>query len=97
MWDVFSGDFDQNFSKEGCLQHHAKYTNNGSIVVFHDSEKSFKNLDYVLPKSPGIFLAKGHIRFSALYLPKCIVPQDLSTYWHPADPFAAISFHHFYK
>ena len=50
MWDVLSGDFDQSLSKEQCLEHTIKHIHSGSIVVFHDSAKSFKNLDYVLPR-----------------------------------------------
>jgi peptidoglycan/xylan/chitin deacetylase (PgdA/CDA1 family) len=50
MWDVLSGDFDQGLSKEDCLAHTIKHIQRGSIVVFHDSDKSFKNLDFVLPR-----------------------------------------------
>ena len=50
MWDVLSGDFDQTLSKEDCYEHTLKHIRNGSIVVFHDSDKSFRNLDYVLPR-----------------------------------------------
>ena len=50
MWDVLSGDFDQRLSKEACLEQTLKSIRNGSIVVFHDSMKCFKNLDYVLPR-----------------------------------------------
>ena len=50
MWDVLSGDFDQKLTKEDCFQNVIKNIKNGSIVVFHDSEKAFKNLEYTLPK-----------------------------------------------
>jgi len=60
MWDVLSGDFDQKLSKEECLQHTLKHINNGSIVVFHDSVKSFKNLDYVLPRVLEHFRQQGY-------------------------------------
>lgn len=60
MWDVLSGDFDQNLSKEECLQHTLKHINKGSIVVFHDSIKSFKNLDYVLPRVLEHFMQQGY-------------------------------------
>ena len=65
MWDVLSGDFDQGLSKESCLKHTIKHISNGSIVVFHDSVKSFKNLDYVLPKVLEHFKQKGY-RFKSL-------------------------------
>ena len=50
MWDVISFDFDKTISKEECLQNVIKNTKQGSIVVFHDSEKAFENLEYCLPK-----------------------------------------------
>lgn len=59
MWDVLSGDFDQNTSKEQCLKNTIKHIQNGSIVVFHDSEKAFKNLEYVLPEFLEYFSEKG--------------------------------------
>lgn len=65
MWDVLSGDFDQSLSKKSCLEYTIKHINNGSIVVFHDSDKSFKNLDYVLPRVLEHFTDKG-FKFKAL-------------------------------
>ena len=59
MWDVLSGDFDQSLSKERCLQATLKNIQNGSIVVFHDSSKSFKNLSYVLPRVLEHFSKRG--------------------------------------
>jgi peptidoglycan-N-acetylglucosamine deacetylase len=50
MWDVLSADFDSGISPEKCLQNVTRNTQSGSIVVFHDSVKSFKNLEFTLPK-----------------------------------------------
>ena len=50
MWDVLSADFDNQISPENCLKNVIKNTQPGSIIVFHDSVKSFKNLAYTLPK-----------------------------------------------
>jgi len=50
MWDVLSGDFDLRISKEACLQNVLENTAPGSIVVFHDSEKAWDNLQYSLPQ-----------------------------------------------
>ena len=61
MWDVLSGDFDLSLSKENCLQNVLKNANHGSIVVLHDSEKSFKNLEYVLPRTLEYFTEKGYV------------------------------------
>lgn len=61
MWDVLSGDFDRSISKEECLENVLKNTKSGSIVVFHDSIKASKNLQYVLPKMLNHFTEKGFI------------------------------------
>jgi peptidoglycan-N-acetylglucosamine deacetylase len=50
MWDVLSGDFDENLAPEQCLKHAVNSTKPGSIIVFHDSRKAFKRLDYALPR-----------------------------------------------
>ncbi len=50
MWDVLSGDFDQSYSGEQCLMNVVQNISAGSIIVFHDSEKAYKNLEYCLPK-----------------------------------------------
>lgn len=51
MWDVLSGDFDTGLSPEKCLRNVLKHTENGSIVVFHDSLKAERRLRYVLPRA----------------------------------------------
>ena len=51
MWDVLSVDFDSTLSKEKCLENVLSNVESGSIIVFHDSIKAFKNLEYVLPKT----------------------------------------------
>ncbi|MBF4983268.1 polysaccharide deacetylase family protein [Nonlabens mediterrranea] len=49
LWDVLSGDFDLNRTAASCLKNLKKNTRNGSIIVFHDSEKSFEKLKTILP------------------------------------------------
>ena len=49
MWDVLSADFDTSFSPQQCLENVINNCTNGSIVVFHDSEKAFPNLKYSFP------------------------------------------------
>lgn len=51
MWDVLSADFDANVSQEQCLENVLSNIRPGSILVFHDSLKAFKNLEYALPKT----------------------------------------------
>jgi len=47
---VLSADFDQTISREKCLENVVSNAKTGSIIVFHDSVKAFKNLEYALPK-----------------------------------------------
>ena len=59
MWDVLSFDWDQNTSKEQCLDNVLSKSKEGSIIVFHDSVKASKNMMYTLPKVLDLFSAKG--------------------------------------
>lgn len=61
MWSVLSGDFDTNLSAEKCLRNVLNNASSGSIVVFHDSEKAFEKLQYVLPKVLAYFAEKGYV------------------------------------
>lgn len=61
MWDVLSGDFDESISKEKCLNNVLSKTKGGSIVVFHDSEKAYPRLNYVLPLILSDFSKEGFI------------------------------------
>lgn len=65
MWDVLSGDFDLNITKEQCLQNVLNKTKPGSIIVFHDSLKAEAKLQYVLPKVLAHYHQLGY-RFEAL-------------------------------
>ncbi|MDZ4667293.1 MAG: polysaccharide deacetylase family protein [bacterium] len=48
MWDRLSADYDKNLNiPESTAE--MKKVENGSIVVFHDSEKAFANLQLMLP------------------------------------------------
>jgi peptidoglycan/xylan/chitin deacetylase (PgdA/CDA1 family) len=55
MWDLLSADFDTTISPEQCLQNVIDNVEPGSVIVFHDSEKAFPNLKYVLPKTLEYF------------------------------------------
>ncbi|MFD0989339.1 polysaccharide deacetylase family protein [Mariniflexile jejuense] len=65
MWDVLSFDWDKDVPKETCLKNVISNTTNGSIVVFHDSVKASKNMQYTLPKVLEYFSKKG-FSFEAL-------------------------------
>ncbi|NQY10349.1 MAG: polysaccharide deacetylase family protein [Flavobacteriales bacterium] len=65
LWDIISGDFDTETSKEKCLSNVVKNARGGSIIVFHDSHKASENLKYSLPLVIDYFLNKG-ITFNKL-------------------------------
>jgi len=49
LWDVLSGDFDPSRTSDSCLKALKKNTRNGSVIVFHDSERCLKQLEEILP------------------------------------------------
>ncbi|MGL4363623.1 MAG: polysaccharide deacetylase family protein [Bacteroidales bacterium] len=49
MWDVLSMDYSKYTSRTACANTVINHSRPGSIIVFHDSLKSFKNLEYALP------------------------------------------------
>ena len=61
MWDVLSGDFDNQITPEKCLENVISNVESGSIIVFHDSQKAFKNLEYALPKTLEFLKQNGFI------------------------------------
>ncbi len=60
MWDVLSKDYDLRLSGNQCFENIKKYSREGSIIVFHDSLKSQKRLEYALPKSIEYLLEQGY-------------------------------------
>lgn len=60
MWSVLTKDFDPKFDEKQCLENAVKKTRNGSIILFHDSLKAQKNLQYVLPRYLEHFSKKGY-------------------------------------
>lgn len=59
MWDVLTGDFDPQLSPESCLENAIRHTRPGSIVVFHDSLKAYRNLEHTLPRYLEYFHRQG--------------------------------------
>ena len=51
LYDVITRDYNEKLKPEKVLEIVKKYTRNGSIIVFHDSLRSEKNLRYALPKA----------------------------------------------
>ena len=60
MWSVLSGDFDRALSPEACLRNVLGAVRPGSIIVFHDSEKAFSKMSYVLPRVLDYCTGKGY-------------------------------------
>jgi peptidoglycan-N-acetylglucosamine deacetylase len=65
MWDVLSGDFDEQISNQECLNNVLSGTKRGSIIVFHDSLKASERMKYALPRVLAHYAAKGY-RFESL-------------------------------
>ena len=61
MWDVLSFDWDRNISTTKCLENVISKAKNGSIIVFHDSEKASKNMQSALPKVLKHFSEQGYV------------------------------------
>ncbi len=60
MWSVLSGDFDERISAKECCDNVIRNAGNGSIVVFHDSEKAKERMLYSLPRVLEYFLQRGY-------------------------------------
>jgi peptidoglycan/xylan/chitin deacetylase (PgdA/CDA1 family) len=60
MWDLVTRDYSKKLDGEQVLQIVKKLARNGSIIVFHDSLKSDKNLRYALPKAIEWLKAEGY-------------------------------------
>lgn len=59
MWDVLAFDWMDTISNETCYQNVVSKAESGSIVVFHDSVKASKRMQYALPKVLDYFSNKG--------------------------------------
>jgi peptidoglycan/xylan/chitin deacetylase (PgdA/CDA1 family) len=65
MWDVLSQDYNSRLSPGQCLHRTIGVCRPGSIIVFHDSYKSQRNMQYALPLLIDHFLNDGY-RFDVL-------------------------------
>ena len=61
MWNVLSFDWDNSISSKTCLNNVITKTEPGSIIVFHDSNKAYKNLKYTLPRVLKHFKDKNYV------------------------------------
>jgi peptidoglycan/xylan/chitin deacetylase (PgdA/CDA1 family) len=60
MWDVISCDYDPDISPEKCFQNVVDFVRDGSIITFHDSIKSEKNVLTALPRVIDYLLSQGY-------------------------------------
>ncbi len=51
MWSIISRDYNRKLTGEMCLRGVLPHIEAGAIILFHDSEKSFANMSYALPKT----------------------------------------------
>ncbi len=49
MWDVITGDYDPDQSFHKCLTKTKEHTKKGSVILFHDQQKTEKVIKAVLP------------------------------------------------
>jgi len=60
MWDVLTHDYSPSLNCERGLRKSIAATTSGSIVVFHDSYKAEKNLQFMLPRYLDHFASRGY-------------------------------------
>ncbi|MFT7034217.1 MAG: peptidoglycan/xylan/chitin deacetylase (PgdA/CDA1 family) [Cyclobacteriaceae bacterium] len=59
MWTYLTGDFDSKLNSEICLSKAKERIGKGDLVIFHDSLKAYKNLEYTLPRFLKHFSERG--------------------------------------
>ena len=60
MWDVVTRDYSKRLDGAEVFEKVKKYVRNGSIITFHDSLKSERNMKYALPRSIDWLLEQGY-------------------------------------
>ena len=65
MYDLVTRDYSKKTKAEDVIKNVKKFTRDGSIIVFHDSLKSYDKLKKALPESLEWLLSKGY-KFSLL-------------------------------
>jgi peptidoglycan/xylan/chitin deacetylase (PgdA/CDA1 family) len=60
MWDVLSADYDQTITPEKCLENVIANIEAGSIIIFHDSQKAFRNMSHALPETLKYLKENGY-------------------------------------
>lgn len=60
LWDVLAKDWRKDLAPQICANNVIQNAENGSIIVFHDSIKAFKNLKESLPQVLEHFTKQGY-------------------------------------
>lgn len=60
MWDVLSYDFSNDVTAERSLYKSSRNTHNGSIIIFHDSNKTFEKLKLIISQYILFFKSKNY-------------------------------------
>lgn len=60
MWDLVTRDYNPKFNGRQVLGKVKRYARPGSIITFHDSLRSTKNLYYALPRAIEWLLSEGY-------------------------------------
>lgn len=61
MWTLLSCDFDRKLNLASAIDGLKRKTKNGSIIVFHDSEKAENNLKHLLPPYIEFLKQEGYL------------------------------------
>ena len=60
MYDVVTRDYSRKLTPDRVLDNVRRFTRNGSIIVFHDSLKAWRNLREVLPQALQWLIDQGY-------------------------------------
>lgn len=60
MWDLVTRDYNPKLNGRQILRKVKRYARNGSIITFHDSLRSVRNLHYALPRAIEWLLQEGY-------------------------------------
>jgi peptidoglycan/xylan/chitin deacetylase (PgdA/CDA1 family) len=60
MWDLVTRDYSSHLRPNDVVTNVRHYTRNGSIITFHDTLKSWRNLQTALPASIEWLQAQGY-------------------------------------
>ncbi len=60
MWDLVTRDYSNRLNPTEVIGNVRKYVRNGSIITFHDTTKSWHNLEQALPASIEWMLGQGY-------------------------------------